>query len=437
MNKAGKVALGIVCGLPLAGALLFGVGTSRAASTLRKQEAAARREGIPLTPADLNEIVRVPWTDNAAPIYQAAIKLEKSDLQISGALRVLKNAPLSKIAVGAPVPTQMAAVLPTLAPLLAKYEEGSRRSGCDWNRAWQKGFKLLFPEYASLKRASRIFTIRAIVRSRVGAWPAALADIAAADRIAHHASKDPIFIGGLVHIASERIALIGLNALVMENGRNPLFVAAAEKTLAAFGRLPNFRRSVGGEVVMIRQEVPYFYSWEDLNDQSKLHKPSDLERRFMQSSFEQDSLNSAALSAYRELYRVIPVGVKNWRRGLAEVQALTERIESDKSPENSVPRILFPSYSEGIEAVGALIEVRRLTAVSLRLCAVRNASGRYPQALPHYDELSIDPFTDKPFHYRPEPGGQLLYGVGPDGIDHGGKSRGTSGDSHDELIHLR
>ena len=66
--------------------------------------------------------------------------------------------------------------------------------------------------------------------------------------------------------------------------------------------------------------------------------------------------------------------------------------------------------------------VRDLDEISLALEAFRAVKGVYPTSLdelaPMYlENIPLDQFIDKPYSYRLEPGGYLLYGVGRDLID--------------------
>lgn len=64
----------------------------------------------------------------------------------------------------------------------------------------------------------------------------------------------------------------------------------------------------------------------------------------------------------------------------------------------------------------------RLLYTALRLEAYRKAKGRYPARLSDMGNSSyfIDPFSNKPFVYRPQGDRYVLYSVGPNTIDDGG-----------------
>jgi hypothetical protein len=68
----------------------------------------------------------------------------------------------------------------------------------------------------------------------------------------------------------------------------------------------------------------------------------------------------------------------------------------------------------------------QLLHLSLALREYRQRHGRYPASLKAlapaiFEGLPTDPFSQKPFVYRPKGKGYLLYSVGPDRTDNGGK----------------
>ena len=81
-----------------------------------------------------------------------------------------------------------------------------------------------------------------------------------------------------------------------------------------------------------------------------------------------------------------------------------------------------------------------LTKLAFALAAYRADRGAYPAKLadltPKYvGEVPKDIFSDSELHYRPQGGGYLLYSVGPNGKDDGGKGTGDrqKGEDWDDI----
>jgi hypothetical protein len=59
----------------------------------------------------------------------------------------------------------------------------------------------------------------------------------------------------------------------------------------------------------------------------------------------------------------------------------------------------------------------------VRLLADNLKTGGLPEHLPDLGELAVDPVDGKPFRYKRSGNGFVIYGVGYDGKDHGGKAK--------------
>jgi len=78
-----------------------------------------------------------------------------------------------------------------------------------------------------------------------------------------------------------------------------------------------------------------------------------------------------------------------------------------------------------------VIARERLLVTELGLRCYQSEQGRAPasleQLVPKYlQRVAMDPFSDKPIIYRPQGTNWVLYSVGVDGVDDGGKSAGRS-----------
>ena len=95
-------------------------------------------------------------------------------------------------------------------------------------------------------------------------------------------------------------------------------------------------------------------------------------------------------------------------------------IRHDPGPFGSIRRCI-----PLIEARGGTY--RHVVQLAFALAAYRHQHGAYPNDLaklaPKYiDTIPTDPFTGGDLHYRLEDGGYLLYSVGPNGKDDGGRN---------------
>lgn len=441
MTTGKKIALGVGCGLPLlccvGGGLVLQATVGRVAGGLDAQIAAAKKEGIPLTPEDLNAIVKVPDDQNAAPFYSQAIAMLKDRPKVGKVVSAVSSA-----AMGSPKPEDAALAessLPTLDPLYALLEKATQKPRCDWNRDWSKGSNILFPEFSTMRNFSRITTYRAEQRSANGDWQGALHDIAMSAKISQHAGDDPILIGMLVQSGDEAITVHSFNRIILEHKDDARFLTQARKVFDGLGPLPNFRRSLLGEVVMGRATIRSLNRISDLtgnpsDDQS--NQSNRMQEMVMSNPLVRNAFDAKFIEAYRTLLRAVPDGGENWSIAAKATSDVSKKIEADHSFTNTINRIMLPVFGQAATAIGRNQANRRLTDVTLRLLAEHAKTGKYPAVLPDFGELGIDPFSGAPLHYRAEDKGFRLYSVGVDGKDDGGKpmERGHFDQNHDEVI---
>ena len=103
---------------------------------------------------------------------------------------------------------------------------------------------------------------------------------------------------------------------------------------------------------------------------------------------------------------------------------------SHKNPTRELTNFLNRSFFRDVSLAtmeNRTTAISRLRDLAFLLASYRRDHGRYPatlrQLVPHYvSELPPDPFSGADLHYRPEGKGYVLYSVGPNGRDDGGRN---------------
>jgi hypothetical protein len=102
-----------------------------------------------------------------------------------------------------------------------------------------------------------------------------------------------------------------------------------------------------------------------------------------------------------------------------------------------------PGFSRAPEMADRITMQRRMAQVALALAACKAEAGKYPEKLadlkPHYlKKIPNDLFIEKPLYYKQTGEGYLLYSIGPDMKDNGGKKRGEAGpDRYDIVVRVK
>jgi hypothetical protein len=76
---------------------------------------------------------------------------------------------------------------------------------CYFERDWDMGPNLMFPEFSQLKNLAKLFAVRAEFKALDGDHVGAVEDITTAAKLGSHAGSDPTIISLLVHVSIETI----------------------------------------------------------------------------------------------------------------------------------------------------------------------------------------------------------------------------------------
>ncbi len=121
----------------------------------------------------------------------------------------------------------------------------------------------------------------------------------------------------------------------------------------------------------------------------------------------------AAAHEYHQLYQT---ALRELRKPVAQQEELPE-------PKHPVLTFVFPIFTHFHRTEAAQAARNGLLAVSAAVRAYRSRHGRYPKTLAEAGvaDLNKDPFTGGEFVYKTSEKGFLVYSVGEDGRDDGGK----------------
>ena len=227
-------------------------------ASLAREEAEARREGIPLTAAQLQKPLPPP-SQNAAPLY---VKLTA----------LLHDRPmgLPRYAEGmdafhAYTPEQIAAVRKILASrqdVMTLVHQAADRPQCVFVRDWSKGLDLTFPEYQPMRAAARIVETESYLLARDGRYREAVANQSRGFRVAEHAASDHLLFAYLVGYASEAITLAGMQSILALAGPNAAVDADVRQAVDAKRSRLSLRVAMAGEADFDCTIFPQMHSAE-------------------------------------------------------------------------------------------------------------------------------------------------------------------------------
>ncbi len=401
---------------------------------LEQQRAAARREGIPLTPEDLRPNPPIPDAQNAGPLLKELTRRY-------GAIPEPEKRAYDKLyeafSKSPDDPTARAALQKSLvqyADLMQLVERASALPHCDMAYDWNLGPNLLFPEFAVLRHFARMLSTRAwLATDASSAWR----DIACVAKLGNLISETPCLIAALVGVAIHAIADRAYVATLKRFGPS----VQAHETLFAFGPPPSPEHYFGGEVVMntITMKLIRREGLQIINDVG-----SDAES--LDVNWKPDKLLTPLAAPFWERQMIML-----WRQAFPQIReaqrtgryaelgrwfdVTLKQVEQDKMnlPQNLMVAVLFPVLSQATNKTHLqTATLRHLRETALALLEAKAKTGTFPTS----PSLPSDPFspTGQPLRYRKDGDGCVLYSIGQDHTDDGGVEKRTSSSEKLDLV---
>jgi hypothetical protein len=328
-------------------------------------------------------------------------------------------------------------ILSRHAPIFPLLERAAALPACRFPVDWEAGAAAVFPHFAKVRAASRMLAAKAIMDARHGDSSKALNDIALIFRISDGMSGEPSMISQLVRVACQAI---GVNALGRVLEIAPPSAQEARQMFDALGRIDEMRpftHALEGERCFglwvfdaIRRDPAYAAEmFGDVADRriaaGRGLRERVLARLLMLAWL--PFLNQDEVLCIRRMNSAVGLSRLAFREAKQESEALERRAQG--LPKYALlARILPQVFFRAVDARDRATARIGLAQCGMALRAYQEAMGRYPASLKELRgriswPLPADPFIGKDFIYRKTGAGYLLYSIGPNMKDEGGKDR--------------
>lgn len=397
---------------------------------LEQERARIRAGGEPLTCADLVRMQTLPpGTPNAADVYQQAFDvLDRTEQE-------------EELAGRWPEESSWPDWIESMRPVVAKnatyfalLEEAAGIDACAFSVAWEKRADATMPHLASFRTAARMMIARALVLAGDERGDEALKGCSLIPVMVQHLSSEPPTVSQLVRYA---LLSIGKRGVEQTLSRCDPSLEACRDLYDAYGEAElseSLLHAVKGERAwcresvfdVVREGLPRKANWGIYLAETQLNNE---ERVYLQVMREQ--MEALALP---------------WPEA-------EERADGALDRSMAAPAWAYLTADLAMVRLGALAEACRLAdgrrdvcRIGLALRAYQAEHGRYPVSLEELAaagwEIPRDSFTNESYRYRREGAGFLVWGVGPDLDDDGGKpftpsSSPTRGGLESEEEHAR
>jgi len=438
----------LVYGLALAGLVTVFVGTQALGQQKRPeweearatQIEAARREGIPITPSDLQR-PNLPADQNAAT-YVAQIRILDKTAPVSPeeskALEAINATP-------APTPDQIARAKKALEAHSERVHLIHQVAQCP---AYWEPPKMLdvggirvpddFPRDAQFRDYARWLVYESNVLLQEGKPLDAIQVDALGFSLARQVGSQGSLITLLVSEAIDALALSGLRTILYHEADNPAAVAAIGQAIETQRSAPNFRPTLRGEVV---RALSMSESERHMRPDKLVSEPGDTsnppfektkEYRLWTRKYQYPTdpklamarfldMNDAHYLAWmRRLFSLVDLP---YPESLSGIQAIArESKKNELHPDYTLAAlsiVVWPQLPAGKARHQAGAETLR-TAAALLAWKIQN--GHFPESLAEcLKSVPLDPFDLRPLRYRREGDGFVLYSIGESGKFEGGQ----------------
>ena len=288
---------------------------------------------------------------------------------------------------------------------------------------------------ADVRAAARLLALEADVRAYKGNVRESAHSILAILSLSRTLESEPITISLYIRIASDLMAMEQIARLLPILAFSDEELRQFQVGLRRSTYKPHLRLTfLGGRVGCIRR----LQEWIDHPFTLPPPSPPPGGGRFFDLS-RAKQLTNWKLRAEDEflLYldlmaRLVTITGESWPVLIREARVIQEETETDEVRRFQVTPSWIASTAESSLHVAQSVARRRAAEAAIAVERFRRHHGEYPkrlyQLVPDFlPEVPEDPFTGEPLRYLIEENGYVVYSVGPDGVDDGGKSDDSRG----------
>jgi len=402
---------------------VWSIAFSQRDQTLREY----RKAGLPWT-ADELKLGAPKEATNAGPL------IKRSETNYRAARERSKFESLSASISNFYKKRDIAGLKASIAPLKVHLAEARRIGRCgyaDFDRDYDRGGWLLFPEYVHIKRLVKLLVAESLLEAAEGSFGAAISDIECAIDVSMLTANEPVLLGPLVSISCYTISYRGVETLaeLMRDDKEALLKLAS----VIESRKPKFSisRSLQGEAYLgvavtrnLKNVIPIsdeqkIEDWKPIRESEK--QPKDLIR----NGFPEDRIARAYVVRHMQTFKRFAGEAKNTSDILALGAGFDRYIESldDMDRSYAFSKLITPIFYPCFAAILQCYANYEVQLGLVKTLIFRAKNGRYPTSLAEAGYQGTDPFTGQPLKYSATATGCKIYCLGVDKADQNGLRR--------------
>ncbi len=402
----------------------------RSEREMAEKLAAIRAQGFPASSAEIDAwYPEPPAGQNAATLYlqafQQMVPLPLNnpwfDSQSSSNIFNRTN----------PIPPQARIELTSLITsnqaALQLLHDGAKLTGARYPVNLSAGFNALLPHLSQIRDAGKLLSTEALHHAVNDQAQPAVDSLISGLRLGHSLSNEPIFISFLVQIATYTETVRSLENVLHRTSIPPVLLHPLVVELERAENSLNLTRALAGERC---NGLGIFADPAQMLSVANSGAPPSPAEVFMASLYKASGLQDQNNQAYLHF---MEASIQASQKPPGEMNAAFKKVEHDLEKQLTEHRwrvifisMLLPALTKASDKKVECLARLRLARLALTLHTYQSEhAGQLPDsltALPQ-DTIPLDPFDSKPLRYRRTETGFLLWSIGADMIDQGGKPR--------------
>ena len=381
-----------------------------AGSQSKAKMEAIRQAGYPVTLAELHAwYAEPPPGENGAAAYELAFAALAANS--SGTPTFLKDNPKAL-------------------QLLHKAATGKK---CRYPVNLNDGHAALLPHLAKVKASAQLLKQAAIAQADGGRPDLAAQSVIDGWLLARTLEDEPMLISQFLRIAADITADSAVAEVLSRRALSEAQLAALKDALGESDGVTGLTRALAGERAM---GIGLFEMTPE-NQANFLTASGKPPKDFSAEAYRKSPTYEADLGFYLDrLEELLAATALPFPDSLESASQSSEKASEAKGKGLRISAIMLPALFSGLERVGEAVGQRRATRAGLaveryRLAHQNALPDTLDQLVPQFlAAVPADPFDGNPLRYKKEsPAGYVIYSIGKNKIDDGGKAKESGPDS--------
>ncbi len=298
---------------------------------------------------------------------------------------------------------------------LSAIEEGTRRSAFQFHRNYEAGIDIATPGLLDMSGLAYIVGGKACLEAEAGATDRAWQLAAMQAKLADVYRDEPVRISQSVRMHMITLSCDTIRRLCEIAPPGEQQQERMDSILRTFDDVTPMVRAMDGERLLCGEWL-FAQSEKELYEAVLRSQSSQMPGFVTWLKTKRLTFKPSLLADHANYLRTMHEGTQSLERPYSPGAA------KENDGRSSLTRLLTPAFDITHARQCEMTAFVRITRAYLALLQYRTAHGAFPATLDalNLDGLS-DPFAQGPLHYRAEGEGFILYSVGMDGKDNGGR----------------